>query len=54
MSISQKHFSVGYELYIARQPITACQNVDQRRGYLAANRAEAECAIAGFADKVGW
>lgn len=54
MSISQKFYNVGWALYVAGQPYSACHNADMRRGYLAANRAEAECAIAGFADKVGW
>jgi len=54
MSIPQKHYRIGYELYIARQPIAACQNADQRRGYLAANAAEGEYVTPGYAQKAGW
>jgi hypothetical protein len=54
MSIAQKHFSVGYALYIARQPITACQNADQRRGWLSANAAEGEYVTPGYAAKAGF
>ena len=54
MSIPQKHFQVGYALYMGNQPISACHNDDQRRGWLAANRAEAECATAGYGDWSGF
>jgi Zn ribbon nucleic-acid-binding protein len=54
MSISQKHYRIGYELYIARQPISACKTANQVAGWLAANAAEAECATAGYADRMGW
>jgi Zn ribbon nucleic-acid-binding protein len=53
-SIAQKHFRIGYQLYIARQPISACQTANQVAGWLAANRAEAECATAGYADRMGF
>jgi len=45
---------VGYSLYIGRQPITACQSDDQRRGWLAANRAEGEYVTPGYAAKAGF
>ena len=54
MSISQKHHNIGYALYMAHQPLSACQSADQRRGWLAANAAEAECATAGYADRMGF
>jgi hypothetical protein len=69
MSISQKFFRVGYELYIARQPLTACHNAViapaasihaqraaemMRRGWLAALDADAECATVGYASKMGF
>lgn len=54
MSISQKHYQVGYSLYLHRQPLTACQNEQQRRGWLAANAAEGEYVTAGYASKAGF
>jgi len=54
MSIPQKHFQVGYALYMGRQPIASCQNDDQRRGWLAANRAEGEYVTPGYAAKAGF
>jgi hypothetical protein len=54
MSISQKHYQVGYALCVARQPIEACQNNAQRRGWWACLDAEAECATAGYADRMGF
>lgn len=33
MSPARKHERVGYALYEAGQPITACQSNDQRRGW---------------------
>lgn len=54
MSIPQRFYQVGYALYIARQPLTACQNADMRRGWLAANAAEGEYVTAGYASKAGF
>ena len=54
MSIAQKHYRIGFELYIARQPLEACQSAAMRRGWLAALDADAECATPGYAQKVGW
>jgi hypothetical protein len=54
MSIAQKHFAVGYQLYIARQPFSACQHPDQKRGWLAANAAEGEYVTPGYASKAGF
>ena len=54
MSISQKHYQVGYALYIAHQSLESCQNDAQRRGWWAALDADAECVTPGYAQKVGW
>jgi hypothetical protein len=54
VSISQRHYAIGYALYIARQPITACQSADQKRGWMAALSADAECATPGYASKAGF
>jgi hypothetical protein len=54
MSITQKHYQVGYALYIARQPYAACQSAGQRRGWLAANAAEGEYVTPGYAQKMGY
>jgi hypothetical protein len=54
MSIAQKHFAVGYQLYIAGQPISACHNEAQRAGWLSANAAEGEYVTPGYAAKAGW
>jgi hypothetical protein len=58
MSPARKHELVGYELYKAGQPITACQSNDQRRGWnnayighMAAVTAEIECT---FDQSRGW
>jgi hypothetical protein len=48
MSISQKHYQVGYALCIARQPLEACQNATQRRGWWAALDAEADAETAAY------
>ena len=54
MSVPQKHYRIGYELYLANQPFSACQTDGQRRGWLAANAAEAEAGVAGYAQSRGW
>lgn len=54
MTIAQRHFAVGYALYMAHQPISACQSIDQRRGWLAANAAEGEYVTPGYAAKAGF
>jgi hypothetical protein len=54
MTIAQRHYAIGYALYIARQPITACQSADMRRGWMAALSADAECATPGYASKAGF
>jgi hypothetical protein len=54
MSLAQRHYAVGYALYIGRQPLEACQNADQRRGWFAALDADAECATPGYAASRGW
>jgi len=54
MSIAQKHYAIGYQLYIARQPYAACQHPLQRRGWLAALDADAECSTPGYASKMGF
>jgi len=53
MSLARRHAAIGYALYEAGQPVTACQSNDQRRGWyngyighMAAVNAEVECAIA--------
>jgi len=53
-SPARKHFAVGYALYIARQPLEACQNDAQRRGWWAGLDADAECATPHYADRMGW
>jgi len=54
MSIAQKHYQVGYALYIGNQPLSACHNDQQRRGWWAALDADAECATPGYAASRGW
>lgn len=54
MSISQKFYNVGYALYVAGQPYSACHNADMRRGYLAANAAEGEYVTPGYAQNRGF
>ena len=46
MSLARRHARIGYALYIAGQPVTACQNDDQRRGYYNARLAELAAADA--------
>jgi hypothetical protein len=55
---ARKHFDVGYALYMANQPMSACQNDDQcrgwnnaQRGHMAAVNAEVECYLA---EQRGW
>lgn len=52
--LARKHRRIGEELYIARQPLSACQNEQQRAGWLSANAAEGECATPNYASKAGW
>jgi hypothetical protein len=51
MSISQKHFNVGYALYMAHQPISACKTANQVTGWLSAQNAElaaADCDTSAY------
>jgi hypothetical protein len=32
-SLAQRHAAIGYALYVAGQPVTACQTNEQRRGW---------------------
>ena len=41
--VARKHFDVGYALYAANQPVSACQNDDQRRGWHNAQRGHMAC-----------
>ena len=43
-SLARKHARIGYALYVAGQPISACQSDDQRRGYYNAKLAELAAA----------
>ena len=40
-----EQWSYGYNLYIARQPITRCTNDQQRRGWKDAQLGEGACAV---------
>lgn len=53
-NLARKHRAVGYALFIAKLGIEHCRNEFQRRGWLSALNAEAECNTPGFAQKVGW
>jgi hypothetical protein len=55
ISVSQKHHNIGYALYQAGQPITACQSNEQRRGWhnaqfghMAATAAQADAETAAY------
>jgi hypothetical protein len=48
MSISQKHYRVGFELFIAGQPLTACHSADMRRGWWAALDASADADTSAY------
>jgi hypothetical protein len=39
----RKHADVGYSLYVHHQPITACQNEDQRAGWRSAYTGHMAC-----------
>ena len=48
---ARKHEAIGYALYIAHQPISACQNEQQRVGYRNAylgEMAAAECETTDY------
>jgi len=51
MSITRKHYNVGYALYVAHQPLEACQNEAQKRGWWAALDADSACQIYGLLAK---
>jgi len=53
-TLQQKHFDVGYALYVAHQPLDACQSDAQRRGWMAALYANAEAETPGYAAKRGF
>ncbi len=53
-SIAQKHYQVGYSLYMGGHPLSTCQNAAQVRGWWAALDASAEAAIPGLASRMGW
>jgi hypothetical protein len=42
MSISQKHYNVGWSLYMHGQPVSTCQNEQQVRGWWSALAAESD------------
>lgn len=44
----------GFNAYMRHEPYSAMTTRHEKRGYMAANRAEAESAIAGYADKRGF
>jgi len=51
MSLARRHARLGYALYIAGQPVTACQSDDMRRGWYNAKLAElaaADCDTAAY------
>lgn len=54
MSLSQKHYQVGYSLYLHHQPLTACQNAQQIAGWWAALDADAEAATPHYASRMGF
>lgn len=54
LSLARRYFDVGYALYLANLGIEHCQNEQQRRGWLSANRSEAESATPGYAQRRGW
>jgi hypothetical protein len=54
MSIAQKHFKVGYALFVGGHPLSTCQNAMQINGWWAALDACAECATVGYAESRGW
>jgi hypothetical protein len=54
-SLARKHFDVGYALYMADQDVEACQNDNQRTGWMsaykghcAAGYAAIECEITAY------
>ena len=53
-TVTRKHFDIGYSLYLAGLRITHCQNIFQKRGWLAANAAEGEYVTPGYAAKAGF
>ena len=51
MSMARRHAAIGYSLYEAGPPVTACQCDDQRRGWYSARLAElasADCDTAAY------
>lgn len=50
-----EQFQHGWDVYKAKQPVTACQNMQQQRGWFAANSAEAAATLpATSADRLGF
>lgn len=50
-----EQFRLGWDRHIAKQPITACTTLQQRRGYWAALNAEAAANLpATSADRLGF
>lgn len=50
-----EQFQLGWDYYMAHEPIKVCKNVQQRRGWFAANSAEAAANLpANCADRLGF
>lgn len=48
-------FQVGYDRFTAREPMSACRNSEQQRGWMAALRSEAVATLpANSADRLGF
>lgn len=49
-----EQFQFGYDRYVAGDSYATCTSSEQQRGYLAANRHDAEASHPGYADLKGW
>lgn len=52
--VAWESYKLGGDFYRAGEPRTRCLNAEQRRGYMDANRADAEAATPGYADGQGF
>lgn len=53
--VAWEQFRYGYDLFIAKEPVTNCQNIQQRRGWWAALEAASVASLpANCADRLGF
>lgn len=50
-----EQFKLGWDYHTAKEPVSICANAQQRRGWFAANSAEAAASLpANCADRLGF